>query len=207
MNYDLDNKNLELNLLLDQRNILVESNRVNNNNMMKIIVALLPEIILIVLTFIFNVSNGPLIRLSAFELMLILSLSVFAFLVNMNVFRDYISAIDKYLYEKYDISSLIFEGELSKKHLTGIKGLFPELTTLIALSVVTCGVILFSFIIKTDLSYYISNKIYFVFLSLIGIQVLIFIILGLKNIKRKAGKDDSILNDCYEYISRTKKEE
>lgn len=190
----------ELELLLNQREVIVEAIKTNIDNMVKIIVAVVPVLITILLTYIFSFDKNPLIRIIGVEMLIILILTVSAFLFNANIYRDYICAIDKYLREKYKIYSLIFEGELSRKHVTGFLGVFPMTTNLIGWSAAVLVGFTISIIIYSDWGYYYAHHIYFFLIGLLGLQVVLFIFILAANIFRKTGRNTKILDDCYEYI-------
>ncbi len=147
-------------ILLEQRKILVDNIKELNGNMFKVIIAVIPCFISMILSYyklIVPTKYASYIRFAAIEIILILAMTVSAFLFNANIYRDYISAIDRHLYTKYNISSLIYEGELSKIHITGTKGTFPLITTLISFSVAIPFLVVIIIVFINDLNFYIQS--------------------------------------------------
>lgn len=201
--YDLDTTNIKI--LLEQRKTLVDNIKELNGNMFKVIIAVIPCLVSMVLSYyklIVPTKYAPYIRFAAIEIILILAMTVSAFLFNANIYRDYISAIDRHLYTKHNISSLIYEGELSKIHITGTKGTFPLITTLISFSVAIPFLVVIVIIFINDLSFYISSVYHFSLILFLIAQISCYGILILKNHERKIGKYSKVSEDCYNYINR-----
>jgi len=201
--YDLDTTNIKI--LLEQRKTLVDNIKELNGNMFKVIIAVIPCLVSMVLSYyklIVPTKYAPYIRFAAIEIILILAMTVSAFLFNANIYRDCISAIDRHLYTKHNISSLIYEGELSKIHITGTKGTFPLITTLISFSVAIPFLVVIVIIFINDLSFYISSVYHFSLILFLIAQISCYGILILKNHERKIGKYSKVSEDCYNYINR-----
>lgn len=195
----------ELSIIREQRNILLDSIKELNSNMFKVIIAILPLIGVVLGSYIdvINEPYGPTIRFAILELILVLSMVICACLFAANINRDYISAIDSYTYDKYGISVFLYEGKPSMMHLTGMKGTFPLMTLLIGGSVATNIIILSSYIIISDMSFY-QDKIYLLVLFLI--QVIVFALIIATNFKRKISQKSKIIDDCLKYLYRTENE-
>lgn len=98
--YDLDTTNIKI--LLEQRKTLVDNIKELNGNMFKVIIAVIPCLVSMVLSYyklIVPTKYAPYIRFAAIEITLILAMTVSAFLFNANIYRDYISAIDRLVLE------------------------------------------------------------------------------------------------------------
>lgn len=201
--YEVDMTNVKI--LLEQRKILVDNIKELNGNMFKVIIAVIPCLVSMILSYyklIVPIKYASYIRFAAIEIILILAMTVSAFLFNANIYRDYISAIDRHLYTKYNISSLIYEGELSKIHITGTKGTFTLITTLISFSVAIPFLVVIVIVFINDLNFYISSICHFSLILFLIAQISCYGILILKNHERKIGKYSKVSEDCYDYINR-----
>lgn len=118
-----------------------------------------------------------------------------------NINRDYISAIDIYLFDKFDISVLFYSGELSKKHTTGMDGIFPCTTGLIGCSAVSLIAIFLIYILIHDKSFYLSN---WWLLIISAIQISAYILIIYANFRRKVTEKSDITEECLKYINRAK---
>lgn len=196
-------RNLEMDLLLEQRNTLISDIKELNSDIIKIIIALIPVIVTLILSFFSQkVSvNDTIVRYIVLEVVLILSMVIVACLLCANIKRDYIAAIDTYIFEKYGVSILICNGELSRKHTTGIKGAFPLMTLLIGVSSASVMLFLMYNIVKNDIDFY-KNHRAIVFVS--SVQVLLYIIVIIINVKRKIFQKSIITEDCLNHMNRNK---
>lgn len=194
---------LEIQLLLDQRESLISDIKELNNNMFKVIIVIIPLIATIAISYLSlaDKTYANIIRYIALEIILILSMVVVACLFAANVNRDYIAAIDKYIFDIYDIPVLFYGGELSMEHTTGLKGAFPLITGLIG-STATYLILLFLvYIFIHDINFYISH----VYLPIMtSVQIIAYIYIICNNFKRKISKKSNITNECYNYIKRKK---
>lgn len=192
-----------LEILREQRNILVEGNKELNGNMFKVIVAIIPLIAAMMASYvkIIDVAYGPVIRFGIFEIILILSMVISACLFAENINRDYIAAIDEYALKEFGISEFVFEGELSLKHLTGIIGVFPLMTFLIGFSTAFLVILFLFYIVYTDYSFYTEH----IYLPIIvAVQLIFYLIIICLNIRRKMKKASSIFEDCLNHLNRKK---
>lgn len=202
-----ENKLSETDLLLNQRQVLVDNIKEINSNMFKVVVAIIPGLISMMISyadFIVPEKYGPFVRFFIIEFILILSMVISAFLFDANIHRDYVVAIDKYLYEKYSVTCLIYEGELSREHVTGVSGIFPLMTSLIGCSVGTIIIVLIVAAIINDLNYYMDSKWHLLLLAFIILQILGYTIILLKNQIRKIKQKSEITDDCLRYLKRKK---
>ena len=154
--------NQEVELLLDQRKELINSIDKMYSNMFKVIIAVIPLIGTIAVAD-SSVATGegsffsPFVKFVMLELLLLFSMAISVFLFNTNVNRDYIIAIDTYLSKKYGITALLHNGELSRKHTTGISGVFPQTTILLGFGAIIFAAILALRVVMTDCSFYKNN--------------------------------------------------
>lgn len=195
-------KEKELELLLEQRKTLISDIKELNSNMFKVIIAIIPLIITVFISYYneINDTSATIIRFGVLEIILILSMVICACLFAANNNRDYISAIDKYVFEKYDISVLFHSGELSKEHTTGTKGIFPRTTTLIGVSSFIIIFLFLVYIIFQDICFYLKH---FYLLIILVIQIYLYLKIIYDNHKRKSTKKSTITEECLEYIKRS----
>lgn len=198
----------EIELLLKQREVLVENIKEINSNMFKVIVATIPVLITLLLSYSEKVipsSSAPLIRFFIIQFIIILAMTISAFLFNGNVNRDYIVAVDKYLYDNYKISALFYESDLSREDITGTKGVFPLITLLIGVSssVVVGAFVIYSIYIDASVLYFksIGGILLFAFMA---IEIIAYAYLIYLNHKRKVNKTSSITDACVEHLNRSK---
>lgn len=198
----------EVELLLKQRKVLVENIKEINSNMFKIIVAVIPVLITLLLSYSEKVvpsKSAPLIRFFIIQFIIILAMTISAFLFNGNINRDYIVAVDKYLYDNYKISVLFYESDLSREDITGTKGVFPLLTMLIGIS---SGIVVSAFVIYSiynDASVFYFKNIWGILLFVFMIfEILSYASLIYLNHKRKVNKKSSITDACLAHLNRGK---
>ena len=196
-------ENLEIKLLLDQRKELVSDIKELNGNMFKIVAAVITLAIAVFVTYFpqVNMADAPIVRYAVLEIILILSMVICACLFAANIDRDYISAIDTYIFDKYNISALFYCGELSKKHTTGIIGIFPGTTLLIGFSAFVSIILFFIHIHIQDESFYQSHE------YLVGffcVQVFLYALIIGANFIRKVTESSNITTECLEHIKRSK---
>lgn len=197
----------EVNILLEQRKVLVDNIKEINSNMFKVVVAIIPGMVSMIISysdFIVPENVGPLVRFFIIEFILILSMVISAFLFDANIHRDYVVAIDKYLCEEYSITALIYEGELSRNHVTGVNGIFPLMTTLIGCSAGAIIIVLILAAIINDISYYTSSIWHIFLLGFIILQILFYGIIIAKNHVRKVKQKSKISDECLDYLNRLK---
>lgn len=203
-----DKSKFEIDLLLKQRAVLVENIKEINGNMFKVIVATIPVLITLLLSYSEKVipsSSAPLIRFFIIQFIIILAMTISAFLFNGNVNRDYIVAVDKYLYDNYKISALFYESDLSREDITGTKGVFPLITMLIGVSasIVVSAFVIYS--IYTDASVFYFKNIGGIFLFVFMVfEITSYAYIIFLNHKRKVNKTSSITNACVEHLNRGK---
>ena len=196
-------ENLEIRLLLDQRKELISDIKELNGNMFKIVAAAITLSIAVFVTYFpqVNMADAHIVRYAVLEIILILSMVICACLFVANIDRDYISAIDTYLFDKYNISVLFYCGELSKKHTTGITGIFPITTLLIGISAIVLIVFFIIYIYIQDKSFYQSHK---WLIYVLGAQIIAYIPIICANFVRKVTKSSKVTTECLEYIKRSK---
>lgn len=194
-------KNLEIELLLDQRKALILDIKEFNSNMFKVIVVIIPLIAAWITSY-FSIVNevyAPIIRYIILEIIFLLSLVICACLFGANINRDYIAAIDAYLFDTYHISVLFTNGELSAKHTTGIFGAFALTTSLIGCSA-ACGILFFAiYVIKQDWAFY--HEHWYLFLLFIT-QIILYGIILIINMRRKITQNSPVKQDCLNYLNR-----
>lgn len=197
-------RNLEIDLLLEQRNTLIADIKEFNSHIIKIVIALVPILATLGASYFPAVSKTDafLIRYIILEIIFILSMVISACLIGANVKRDYIAAIDSYMFEMYGISVLICNGELSRKHTTGVKGAFPLVTLLIGLNVVSILVLLMFNVVKQDWVFY-KEHVPLVLLLFI-VSVVFYGWIGIINVKRKFSEKSVITEECLDYMKRDK---
>lgn len=199
----MEKDKFEIELLLEQRKTLTSDIKELNSNMFKVIVAIIPIIATLVASYFTVISEGhaSIIRYIVLEIVFVLSMVINACLFAANVNRDYITAIDKYLFDTHDVTVLVYSGELSRKHTTGIKGVFPLITGLIGCNAACVIILMFIYVIKQDINFYTSH-IYLLVLFLI--QTVAYIVIICVNLKRKITKKSIITEDCLNYMKRVK---
>lgn len=194
-------------LLLQQRKDLEQNMSDMYQNMFKIIVAV---IALIGTMFAANkwlsddpaISfwNTPLFRFIIVEFVVITGITITAFLINTNINRDYIIAIDEFLKEKYGIKVLFNNGGLSRKHTTGFKETFPLTTFILGTSILLLLLVAFIHFMCNDWNYY---KKHFYLLIILAFQGLGISAVLIKNFVRKTKRGESSLTkDVLNYLNR-----
>ena len=202
----METRQFELNLLLEQRREAVNSKRELTERAGKLLIAIIPFGATTLLSY-FSIAleaYAPIIRFVMLEAIIILTMMISACLFAANIDRDYVSAVDRYIYENYNISVLFYSGELSKKHTTGFRGAFSTITTLIGANVAVLIVIMAVQFFKYDEIFYRNNRFLELFIIL---QLLGFVAVVILNTKRKIDKYSDVAKDCYEYLNRGKTKE
>lgn len=199
----MEKDKFEIELLLEQRRMLISDTKELNSNMFKVIIAIIPIIATLVASYFTSINDvhAYIIRCIVLEMVFILSMIIGAFLFAANVNRDYIAAIDEYLLNTYDMTVLFYGGELSREHTTGMKGVFPLTTGLIGLNAACAIILMFIYVIKFDIAFYISH-IYL--LVLFAIQALAYLVIICINFRRKITKSSIITSECLKYMERAK---
>lgn len=199
----MEKDKFEIDLLLEQRKMLISDTKELNSNMFKIIIAIIPIIATLVASYftVINDVRAYIIRFIVLEMVFILSMIIGAFLFAANINRDYIAAIDEYLLDTYDVTVLFYGGELSREHTTGMKGVFPLTTGLIGLNATCAIMLMFIYVIKFDISFYASH-IYL--LVLFAVQALAYLVIICINFNRKITKRSIITEECINYMERAK---
>ncbi len=192
---------LRIDLLLDQRKLLISEIKQLYNNISKIVVALIPILATLVASYmdIIDSQRSLIIRFVILDSMIILSMILSMCLFCANIKRDYISAIDIHLFNMYGITELFCNGQLSRKHTTGVKGIFPIMAIVTGFSIACAILLLMSYTIKHDFDFY-KNHIYL--LIILILQLLGFTIVIIMNLKRKVSQTSTITSDCLAYINR-----
>ena len=201
----MKDKKLEIDLLLEQRNTLISDIKDFNNNIIKIVIALIPILATLVASYfsIINAESAFLIRYIVLEVIFILSMVISSCLFGANIKRDYIAAIDTYMFETFGVSVLICNGELSRTHTTGIKGVFPLMTLLMGFNAICAIVLLVFHIVKQDIEFYIDHA---YLLVLFFVQMIVYFIIISINLKRKIYQKSIITEECLKYMKRSKTE-
>ena len=189
-------------LLISQRDQLVESLDKVNSTFQKTILALLTGLVSIVAAnSIKNLLDKTLLLL-LFQVMIMLIFFIVALLISGNSKRYYIRAIDDYVWEEYGISTLFYEGKPGRDHAIGTKSLFPFLTA-------CCGVIvaiLFLWLtVELDLFKSLSVKEIgdIVYIVLLVVEFAVLLIVVIYNTKDKY-RDPLVYTDCINYLRREK---
>ena len=202
----MEQKKYELELLMEQRREIVSDMGKLTENAAKLLITFLPLVATLIVSYFSVVSKAyaPILRFAVIEAIIILIMIVSACLYAANVDRDYIAAIDEYIFEHYDISVLFFSGILSRKHTTGINGVFPMMTTLIGASAACVLLMVAVWFFRYDSAFYKNNIHLVVFLTA---QMAAFGRIILKNDKRKRTAQSEVMNDCLDYLNRRKTSE
>lgn len=200
-------KERNIELLLEQRKLLITSINEQNNHVFMLVIAIIPALATLLVSY-SDIITGiatTIIRYIVLEVLLLLSMVICACLFAANNDRDYITAIDIYLFEKYGVSALFYQGELGNKHITGTKGVFVRMTTLIGVNAVCFMGICFVYALMHDISFYCSN---IWLLIIMVVQIIAYIRIVLANIKRKHQEDclHEVTQECLTYLRRTKDE-
>ncbi|MBQ7278427.1 MAG: hypothetical protein IJR17_04415 [Clostridia bacterium] len=194
-------------LLLQQRRNLEQNMSDKYQNMFKMIVAV---IALIGTMFAadkwlsddstISFWNTPLFRFIIIQFIVITGITITAFLINTNINRDYIIAIDEFLKDNYGIKVLFNNGELSRKHTTGFREAFPLATFILGTSILLLMLVTFIHFMCNDWNYY---KKHFYLLVILAFQGLGMSVVLIKNFVRKTKRGKSSLtNDVLNYFSR-----
>lgn len=197
----MDINDLKLNLLLEQRKLLISEIKELYSNISKTVIALIPIIATLVVSYtnVISSKNSLVIRFVILDSMIILSMIISMCLFCANIKRDYIAAIDIHLFNVYGIRELFCNGELSKKHITGVNGVFPIMAITSGISIASSIVLLMCYVISQDLIFYINHKF---ILVVFAIQIFGYIVVILMNFYRKIFKKSTITNDCLKYFTR-----
>ena len=133
----MKDKNLEIKLLLEQRNMLIKSIENKNSLFHKIILAILTSIVTIAVSkeLKFGSLNSSLFILFFVQILMLLAIFTAILLCGTNNERYYICAIDNYLFDNYGITCLFYQGNVSTKNTIGIRSKFHIFNTLAAVAV------------------------------------------------------------------------
>lgn len=190
----------ELDLLIRQRNQLVEALAKTNSNFIKTIFAFLTGIITLSATrdskFFLGASNFLKIILIQVVLLLVLFTAIQLF--NGNIQRYYIAAIDQYIKEKYGIHILFYQGAISLKHTIGFKGRFHYMTTMMGIFV---SVLFIWVSYELNIIEILFENMIFAILTCAEISFLIYI-LYLNYHNKKRGSEEFL--DCFAYLKGEK---
>ena len=118
-----------------------------------------------------------------------------AVLITGNNQRYYISAIDDYLYNKYRITALIYEGTLNRKHTIG-KSFFTLITTSAAVIAVLISLWLFE---ELNLWNIMKSNQFFIILFIL--EIFLFLGIIVYNFYNKF-KTPKVYLDCMEFLDR-----
>lgn len=186
----------ELELLIRQRDQLIEGLAKTNSNFIKTIFAFLTGIITLSATSDSNnflgVSNF--LKIVLIQVVFLLVLFTAIQLINGNIQRYYITAIDQYIKEKYGIHILFYQGAISLKHTIGFKGRFHYMTTMMGIFIAVLFIWVFS-----ELNIIEIFKENIIFAILTGAELLfLFYILFINYHNKKKGAEE--FWDCLAYL-------
>lgn len=182
----------EVDLLIMQRNQLVDALARTNSAFHKTILAFFAALASIVAAEYFN-SSKKIVVLFVIQLILMIILFVEALLISGNIKRYYISAIDDFLLEKYQISSLFYQGNLSRKH-TIEKSFFTNITY----GIIIITMILFLWILyEFQFLNYIKNNVFYIILVTVEVVFILWIMFYNFYDKKRGPK---IYKECIEYL-------
>ena len=197
----MDKEQFELNLLTSQREEIVKDMKELTERAVKLLITFVPlgaTLLFSYLTVAYE-AYAPALRFAIVEMIILLSMVITGCLFAANVDRDYIAAIDEYIFEHNDVSDLFFAGELSKKHTTGIRGAFPLMMIVCGFSVACAVGVLSIEFFKFDRIFYQQNP------HLVAImvdQLIAFAAVLLVNAKRKVSLKSEVTNECLTYLNR-----
>jgi len=136
-----------------------------------------------------------------FQVFFLSILFLLGVLTSMNNNRDYIRAIDKYICDEYNVNTLFYQGELSYQHINKFNSKFSIITTIGALAMGVCIIMLgienFQFILN------IANQSLTMFV-IFAFEILCLLFLIGKNIIYKITGKSKFYSDTFQYLSNTK---
>ncbi len=191
----MENYPKEVEWLISQRDQLVNELSKTNATFQKIVLAFFTGLITIVAAESFYRDTNNTIILFLIQVTIMMAIFIEAVLITGNNQRYYISAIDDYLHEKYEITALIYEGTLNKKHTIG-KGFFTVITTSAAILAILISLWLFK-----ELSLWHIMKSSILFIVLFIMEMALFLGIIIYNFYNKL-KTPQIYKDCIKFLKR-----
>lgn len=190
----------ELELLVRQRDQLVEALAKTNSNFIKTIFLFLTGIITLSATSDsdFFIGKSGFLKIILIQVVLLLILFTAIQLLSGNIQRYYIAAIDQYIKEKYGIHVLFYQGAISLKHTVGLKGRFHYMTTMMG---VFFAVLFIWVIYELNIYEIFKGNIILIILTCAEIIFLMFI-LFMNHCNKRKGSQEFL--DCIAYLKGEK---
>lgn len=194
----MDNETKSLELLLSQREHLLEDLSNINSVFHKTIFAFFTGIITLIAAESFLPISNRLVIMILMQIIIIITIFIQTILISGNIKRYYIWAIDDFIEKQYKINVLFYQGKISKDHTIGYKHLFPIITT--SFTIITI-VLIFWIITEYNFFEYICSNIVYNILVLLEFILIIFVMIY--NFINKFRTPKEYL-DCINHLNRKK---
>ena len=191
----------EFELLISQRNQLVDALSKTNSTFQKILLAFFTGLVSIMVADSIDKLFNETWVLFLIQMMIMLGLFITALLISGNMQRYYISAIDDYIWEEYGISVLFYQGKMGREHTIGRKSFFTFITYSVGILV---AILVIWMIIELGIWTYIEGNILYIFLLIAEIAVIaIIVVYNLLDKKR----EPKIYKECLSHLRRKRTQE
>ncbi|MBQ8278348.1 MAG: hypothetical protein IJZ23_00725 [Roseburia sp.] len=202
-NSNINMSEIEVKLLTKQREQLIEGINKTNETFHNTIFTLITAIVSLIAANIFanNLPQIEIISLILIQLIILIIIYITIQLVNGNLQRYYVCAIDDYLYAHYKITCLFYEGSTSRMHVMGKRATLPFMTRSITFIIIA---VVMWIVYELDVYSYMIENIGFTMLVILeGVILLWIVAINFKN-KFQNPKE---YTECLVYLNRDEEKE
>jgi hypothetical protein len=191
--------NEEYKMLIEQRKMLVDDITFFTNAFHKSIFAVVGGSA-VMGGFIITVGNFALGIFAATQVLILGGFFIMMLLLCMNVDCEYIRAIDKYIYDKYNVKTLFYQGYIRYKHVMKLNSEFSSLTFLVGI-LASLFVIVF---IIWNVEFIIQYWYYWI---IVVVELIIMFVFIRKNFIYKAKGESKYYDDVYYFLTGENEQE
>lgn len=197
----MKNIDKEFELLIAQRNQLVDALSRTNSTFQKVLFAIFTGLVSIIVADSLDKLSNKIWPLFLIQIIIMLIFFITALLISGNAQRYYISAIDDYIWEEYGISVLFYQGKMSRVHTIGRKSFFTFITYSVGILATILAIWL---IIELGIWTHIEGNILYIFLLIAEITVIVIIVAY--NLFDK-NREPKIYKECLSHLRRKRTQE
>lgn len=183
-------------LLIQQRNLLIDALAKTNSTFQKTLIALFTGLLSMIATESIKEIKNSIVILSLLQIVIFLFIFNILLLISGNEQRNYISAIDDFILERYNTNVLVYQGKIARDHVIGKKSFY---TYIFSALIITIFLFLFWLVYELDIVlYFVENVMY---ITLLVMEFLIIITLLIHNFVDKF-KEPKAYKMCLDYLRK-----
>lgn len=163
----------EFELLIHQRNLLIDALAKTNSTFQKTLIALFTGLISMIATESIKEIKNSIVILSLLQIVILLFIFIIMLLITGNEQRNYISAIDDFILERYDTNVLVYQGKIARDHIIGKKSFY---TYIFSALYFTMFLFMFWLVYELDIVLYFAEDVLYIVLLVMELLLIILLL-------------------------------